>query len=120
VNEKIEGYFEICRILGLNGEQGVIIPSSNLKHLALKEEVIDAVRNDQFHIWCVDKVEDGIEILTGCRAGNIAEQGTVFYRVNKILNDYAERMRAFEEMEEPEEKKVKQKEWTTDIVSSKY
>jgi hypothetical protein len=81
--------------------------------------VIDAVKSGQFHIWCVDAVEDGIEILTGCRAGNIAEEGTVFNRVNKMLIEYAERIKKFEGLDEPEEKPVRQKGWTSDIVLKK-
>jgi predicted ATP-dependent protease len=68
VNEKIEGYFELCRLTGLDGEQGVMIPSANLQHLMLKDEVVEAVRTGRFHIWAVDTVDDGIEVLTGIRA----------------------------------------------------
>jgi len=65
VNEKIEGFFEICKHNGLTGTQGVMIPSRNSKDLMLTEEVIEAVQAEQFHVWAVDTVEEGIEILTG-------------------------------------------------------
>ena len=62
VNEKIEGYFELCRIKGLNGQQGVMIPVANARNLMLKKDVRDAVEEKKFHIWAVDHVNDGIEI----------------------------------------------------------
>src|ERR1035438_7088538 len=70
INEKIEGYFEICKTIGLNGGQGVMIPSSNIKNLMLKEEIVEAVSQGKFTIWAIDTIEDGIEILTGIRAGS--------------------------------------------------
>jgi len=75
VNEKIEGYFDICKALGLTGEQGVIIPQSNVRNLMLKDEVVNAVRDGQFHIWSVRTVDEGIEILTGTRAGKRTKGG---------------------------------------------
>lgn len=75
VNEKIEGYFRICRRLGLTGKQGVVIPSRNVSHLLLDDDVIQAVAAGQFHIYAVDSVQDGIAVLTGLEAGVAAEQG---------------------------------------------
>lgn len=75
VNEKIEGFFDICKIKGLTGEQGVMIPKQNIKNLMLKEEVIEAVKNNKFHIYAVSHVEEGIEILTGLPAGKKNEKG---------------------------------------------
>lgn len=100
VNEKIEGFFAICKVLGLNGRQGVIIPANNVKHLMLKDEVVEAVRQDQFHIWAVHTVDEGIEILTGVPAGRrlpdgTFEPGTVHYRVDQRLRQFSERMREF-------------------------
>ncbi len=95
INEKIEGYFEICRQVGLNGEQGVMVPSANVGNLMLKEEVVTAVKDGKFHIWAVDTIDDGIEILTGVPAGSIWEDGTVFGMVNAALNIYADRMKQF-------------------------
>jgi len=75
VNEKIEAFFDLCQARNLTGEQGVIIPASNIKHLMLKKAVIDAVRKEQFHIYAVEDVNDGIEILTGIPAGVRDEAG---------------------------------------------
>lgn len=69
VNEKIEGFFDICKIKGLTGKQGVIIPKQNINNLMLKEEVIDAVENGQFHIYAISNADEGIEILTKMPAG---------------------------------------------------
>jgi predicted ATP-dependent protease len=69
VNEKIEGFFDVCRMRGLSGEQGVLIPATNVKHLMLRRDVIEAVRNGQFRIYPVSSIDEGIEILTGIPAG---------------------------------------------------
>ncbi|MCA8970099.1 MAG: AAA family ATPase, partial [Planctomycetes bacterium] len=69
VNEKIEGFFEVCEKLGLDGRQGCILPRSNVDALMLRPEVVDAVRNGRFRIWAIDTIDEGIEILTGMRAG---------------------------------------------------
>ncbi|MDC9603474.1 Lon protease family protein [Xenorhabdus griffiniae] len=65
VNEKIEGFFRICHYRGLTGHQGVIIPTANVQHLCLNQDVIDAVKNEQFHIWAVEHVSETISLLTG-------------------------------------------------------
>lgn len=75
VNDKIEGFFEICRARGLDGKQGVIIPSSNQPHLMLAEEVVQACAAGQFNVWAVDTADDAIEILTGVPAGAVNEEG---------------------------------------------
>jgi lon-related putative ATP-dependent protease len=75
VNEKIEGFFEICRLNGLTGKQGVMIPKQNVKNLMLKKEVIDAVKNNEFHIYAVGHVDEGIEILTDMEAGTLDKDG---------------------------------------------
>ena len=77
VNDKIEGFFEICRARGLNGEQGVLIPAANIKHLMLKREVRDAVAHGQFRIFAVNTVDEAIELLTGVPAGMPDEKGTL-------------------------------------------
>ena len=69
VNEKIEGFFDVCRARGLNGEQGVLIPAANVKHLMLRQDVIEAVRGGRFRIYPVNSIDEGIEILTGVPAG---------------------------------------------------
>ncbi len=93
VNEKIEGFFQVCQQKGLTGEQGVIIPRRNVKNLMLKDEVIDAVRAGTFHIYGVETVEEGIEILTGYPVGEIDDKGeyeenTVFGKVARKLKKY--------------------------------
>ncbi len=100
VNEKIEGFFEVCQALGLSGEQGVIIPASNVEHLMLKESVVAAVRAGQFHLWAIDSIDEGIEILTGVKAGarlpeGAFEEGSVFARVNARLQGLAESLAQF-------------------------
>ncbi len=75
VNEKIEGFFDVCNARGLTGEQGVIIPARNVRHLMLREDVVEAVRQGRFHIWAVSTVDEGIGILTGVEAGERDEKG---------------------------------------------
>jgi len=69
VNEKIEGFFQVCKARGLDGSHGVIIPHSNVKHLMLNDEVVQAARAGQFHVWPVRNVDEAIELLTGTPAG---------------------------------------------------
>ncbi|MEW5770022.1 MAG: ATP-binding protein [Pseudomonadota bacterium] len=77
VNEKIEGFFDICRARGLSGEQGVLIPSSNVKHLMLRRDVVEACAAGRFHIYAVQTVDEAIELLTGVPAGEADEEGMV-------------------------------------------
>jgi len=95
INEKIEGYFEICERMGSSNEQGVIIPSANIRNLMLKEEVQQAIAENKFKLWAIDTVDDGIEILTGVKAGSTQAEGTVIFRINQKLNQYAEKLKAF-------------------------
>jgi lon-related putative ATP-dependent protease len=76
VNEKIEGFFEICKSKGLTGEQGVVIPESNITNLMLKDEVVQAVQDGKFHVWPVKTIDEGIEALTGVPAGEKLADGT--------------------------------------------
>ena len=110
VNQKIEGFYAVCTGKGLTGEQGVIIPAANTRHLMLKDEVVEAVRRGQFHIWTVQTVDEGIEILTGVSAGQRGPdgqypEGTVHRMVSDRLRAYAERLRDFgarrDERDEP-------------------
>ncbi|MZQ98327.1 MAG: AAA family ATPase [Acidaminobacter sp.] len=92
VNEKIHGYFKVCKLKGLNGEQGVIIPHQNVKNLMLSEEIIDAVKAGTFHIYSVHNIDEGIEILTGIQAGTMYPDGSytkdsVYDRVNRKLQE---------------------------------
>ncbi len=95
VNEKIEGFFDICRARGLTGEQGVVIPVQNVDNLMLKDEVLEAVKVGRFHIYSVKTIEEGIELLTGVPAGEPGKngsypEGTVFYLVEKKLKEFNE------------------------------
>jgi predicted ATP-dependent protease len=92
-NYKIEGFFDVCKAKGLNGEQGVMIPQANVKNLMLKREILEAVEKDLFHIYQVSTVEEGIEILTGEPAGVPDAEGnypddTVFGKVQATLEQY--------------------------------
>ena len=96
VNQKIEGFFDVCKAKKLTGRQAVMIPNANVKNLMLKREVIDAVKAGKFHIYQVSTVEQGIEILTGVPAGKPDENGdypddTVFGKVQAKLKRYLER-----------------------------
>lgn len=93
VNEKIEGFFEVCKYNGLTGKQGVIIPRTNVVNLMLREDVLEAVENGQFSIYAIDDVDDGIELLTGNPAGKADKRGrfpkgTVNYMVQQSLEEY--------------------------------
>jgi lon-related putative ATP-dependent protease len=112
VNEKIEGFFEVCNLRGLNGKQGVVIPQSNVKNLMLKQEVIDAVEEGRFHIFPVSTIDEGIEILTGVGAGGALpdgsfEEGTINDMVNSRLLEIAERAKQFPESEKKREESSK-------------
>ena len=95
VNEKIEGFFQICKMRGLNGEQGVIIPIQNVRNLHLNDDVIEAVKKEKFHIYAINTIEEGIEILTGVPAGKRDRfgkfpAGTINYLANERLAKYAD------------------------------
>jgi predicted ATP-dependent protease len=93
VNHKIEGFYRTCLAKGLSGKQGVIVPTRNLRNLMVSDEVYDAVREGRFHIWAVDYIDQGIEILTGMRAGSPdGGPDTVMGRVAARLREYADVM----------------------------
>jgi len=99
-NRKIEGFFEVCKAKGLIGDQGVMIPASNVRHLMLKPKVVDAVREGRFNIWAIQTVDQGIEILTGMPAGAQGPdgkypEGSVHYLVNKRLQEFADTARQY-------------------------
>jgi predicted ATP-dependent protease len=100
VNEKVEGFYEVCKARGLTGGQGVIIPESNVRNLMLKGEVVEAVKSGKFHIWPVRTVDEGIEILTGVSAGKRTQDGgfeenTVNYLADRRLREFTEKMKRF-------------------------
>ncbi|MDD2500337.1 MAG: ATP-binding protein [Geobacter sp.] len=97
VNHKIEGFYAVCKAKGLTGEQGVMIPKTNERHLMLKEEVVEAIAAGTFHLWSIETIEQGIEILTGVQAGTAGKsgsypKGTVFYQVAQTLKKMHTRM----------------------------
>ncbi len=100
VNEKIEGFFEVCKARGLTGEQGVLIPASNIQNLMLKEEIVQAAKEGKFHIYPVSTIEEGIEILTGVKAGTRNNdgkftEGSIFQLVDSRLAEMALKIKEF-------------------------
>jgi len=100
VNEKIEGFYEVCKAKGFTGRQGVCIPESNVQNLMLKEEVVEAVRKGMFHVYPVKTIDEGMEVLTGVKTGvrqpdGGFEERTVNERVDKRLKNMAEKLREF-------------------------
>jgi lon-related putative ATP-dependent protease len=100
VNEKIEGFFEVCKAKGLTGDQGVIIPHHNVQNLMLRKDVIQAVEGGKFHIYSVKTIDEGIEILTGVKAGKRKEngefeEGTVNFLVDTELQRLAKSWKTF-------------------------
>ncbi|MFZ2445148.1 MAG: ATP-binding protein [Syntrophobacteraceae bacterium] len=100
VNHKIKGFFDICKAKGLTGDQGVMIPSKNVRNLMLDQEVVEAVEQGQFHIWPVTTIEEGLQVLTGMEAGELQAdgtypEGTVFRKVDDRLVEISEIVRKF-------------------------
>lgn len=115
VNEKIEGFFEVCRKKGLTGEQGVMIPESNVQDLMLKKEVVAAVKAGKFHVWSVKTIEQGLEILTGVPAGKYDPKkkgypaGTINAKVDGKLLKLAQGLKDFGNGKENGKKKTTRK-----------
>ncbi len=106
VNQKIEGFFDLCKARGLTGDQGVMIPVQNVRNLMLRRDLVEAVAAGQFRIYAVSTVDEGIEILTGSPAGareenNLYKPGTINYLVEQRLKELAEGLRNFSKEEEP-------------------
>lgn len=100
VTRKIEGFFDLCKTRGLTGEHGVLIPEANVKNLMLKDEVIEAVRQGQFHIYPVSTIDEGISLLTGLEAGQRGPdgaypEGSVNYAVDRRLHELAKQLHEF-------------------------
>ena len=96
VNEKVEGFYAVCKARGLSGDQGVIIPKDNVRNLMLKPEVVDAIRAGRFHLYCVSGIEEGVELLTGMPAGRLRKdgtyaEGTLFRKVTDALETMTRR-----------------------------
>jgi predicted ATP-dependent protease len=115
INEKIEGFFDLCRLIGLDGSHGVIIPARNVKNLMLKKDVVDAVRDGKFSVYPIERADEGLEILTGMQVGELREdgtypEGTVNYLVVKRLTEISESMEKKKEKEEEKEEEKKKQE----------
>ncbi|MEE9186692.1 MAG: S16 family serine protease, partial [Bacteroidota bacterium] len=98
VNVKIEGFFDVCRERGLRGTEGVLIPQQNVNDLMLRHDIVEAIKKKKFHLYPVESIDDGIEILTGVRAGRQLsngefEQGTMNYLVDRKLREYSEHLK---------------------------
>jgi predicted ATP-dependent protease len=101
VNQKIEGFYDVCRVKGFTGRQGVMIPSENIEDLMLRDDVIGAVASGKFQILPIARIEEGIEILTGVKAGERDSNGvyasdSVFGRVDRRLHEMATTLKSFE------------------------
>ncbi|MBO0689147.1 MAG: AAA family ATPase [Candidatus Dormibacteraeota bacterium] len=97
VTRKVEGFFAICQARGLTGDQGVLVPAANVRHLTLRDDVVDAVRQGRFHVWAVSNIDEGLRLLIGREAGNAADgepypEGTVHRQVADRLRHYAQRL----------------------------
>ena len=100
VNQKVEGFFDLCRIQGLTGEQGVMVPHQNVRNLMVRDDIVDAVREGRFHVYAVKTIDEGIEVLTGVPMGaRLADkgyhQGTVAYLVDERLQELASSLRGY-------------------------
>jgi len=100
VNEKIEGFYDVCKMHKLNGKQGVLIPCSNVKNLMLNDEIIESVKKGKFNIWAVDKIEDGIRILTGVTAGVEHKDGSftkdsIFDKAQARIKEFGKNAKQF-------------------------
>jgi predicted ATP-dependent protease len=107
-NEKIEGFFDICSKRGLSGDQGVLIPLANVKHLMLRQDVVEAVAAQQFRVYPVDHVDQALTLLTGQTAGEMDEkgefpEGSVNQKIRDRLLDFAEKRRAFSKSDAKED-----------------
>ena len=115
VNEKIEGFFDVCAAKGLTKRQGVMIPAANVADLMLRQDIVDAVGKKRFHIYAVRTIDEGIEVLTGKRAGRWIppsgyEASTMHYLVDQGLRHFHDRLRDAEDGHaEPEKTKVIEK-----------
>ncbi|MFH1938580.1 MAG: AAA family ATPase [bacterium] len=99
-NQKIEGFYDVCKAKGLTGTQGVMIPALNILDLMLRKDAVEAVKDGKFHIYPVETIDQGIEILTGVKAGNRKDDGTfekdtVNYLVDKKLAEFAKKLKEF-------------------------
>jgi lon-related putative ATP-dependent protease len=104
VTYKVEGFFDVCRLKGLNGQQGVIIPAQNIRNLMLREDVVEAIEKGLFHIWAIENIDDGVKILMGIEAGErqpdgTYPEGTLHHIVEERLKEMTELMQKIEQRE---------------------
>jgi predicted ATP-dependent protease len=95
INEKIEGFFATCVEVGLTGRQGVVMPVQNVHNLVLRPQVIEAIGKGQFHLYPIRTIDEGLEVLTGVKAGSVREEGTIHYLTSQRLRQLAEGLRHF-------------------------
>jgi ATP-dependent Lon protease len=99
VNQKIEGFYDVCKNKGFTGTQGVVIPESNVKDLMLRQDIVDAVKHKKFHIYAISTIDQGIELLTGVKAGKRIKIGfqkdSINDRVDKKLQSFAQKIKGF-------------------------
>ena len=100
VNQKVEGMFDVCRVDGLTGTQGVMIPHQNVKNLMLRDDVVEAIKEGKFHIYAVKTIDEGLEILTGVTAGEADAsgafpEGSVNHLIAKRLSELNDSMRGY-------------------------
>ena len=100
INQKIEGMYDVCRVLGLTGDQGVLMPKRNLRNLMLRDDVVEAIKNGKFHVYAVDTIDEGMEVLTGGTAGERSDdgaypEGTINHLVDRRLKKLNESMRGY-------------------------
>jgi lon-related putative ATP-dependent protease len=112
INEKVEGFFDLCRFTGLDRSQGVIIPARNVKNLMLKKDVVEAVKDGEFSIYPINRVEEGLELITGMQVGGLRDdgtypEGTINFLIVKRLTEISEAVK--EKKEEEKEEKQKDK-----------
>ena len=98
INQKIEGFYDVCRLKGITGNQGVLTPKSNLRNLMLRPDVVQAVKDGQFHIYAVNSIDEGIKVLTGVPAGERDPDGhypeeSINGRVEKKLRRFSEQLK---------------------------
>jgi ATP-dependent Lon protease len=103
VNEKVEGFFDCCRVRGLSGDQGVVLPRSNVEHLVLREDVVEAIAAGRFHVWAVDDVESALAAMTGREPGATDRPGTLMHQVGRGFTLLSERSLFFGAVPHPEE-----------------
>ncbi|MCE5186053.1 MAG: AAA family ATPase [Planctomycetaceae bacterium] len=89
VNEKIEGFYDTCKVLGLSGRQGVCIPASNIQNLILRDDVRAAIEQGRFHIYPIETIDQGLELLTGIKAGAVTEKGTLHWLASNRFSQMA-------------------------------